>query len=602
MATLEQYLNEFKDTDPVYMDERRIAFLSTRSGYMQIWEKDLKTGDIRQRTFFKSTVMSLLADEKNKCLLFTLDTNGSENGQPFLLGYDEEEPRQLLDRPKYMHYICGMDAEGRYLYYLSNAADGVISDLCRLDIATGEEKVLFKPAYPNAMECGMSPDRRYVLFHIMRSYESDRICCFDTQTNAAFMIPDDDQESSEGNPMWTPDGKSVFLVSFRGKDRSYAARFDMEAKSFTLIYECEKGECRCAAPSPDGKYIAVAVEEEGYAHIDLLDGKAYKYLRSVFPLQASMGPTSVYREKVSWSADGSYILFQMTNGTHPQRLWTYYPETDTFLQLTKGGVVPQEDLVDMELHEFRSFDGTRVPFFLYKPKGKENEKDLPVLLEIHGGPECQRYCEYDPYLQFILSRGIAVVAPNIRGSSGYGRYYCHMDDKEKRLDSVKDIEWLVKYITENHIADPKRIAVSGISYGGFMTLSCVARLPDLWACAVDRVGMFNLRTFMENTSPYRRAWRASEYGSLEDGDLLYRVSPAAAADNMKTPLIVVHGDNDPRVPISETEQLVSILEKKGVEVQFIRYADEGHEVRKYPNVVDSITRTSNFVLKYIGDK
>lgn len=600
MATLEQYLTEYLDLSPVWLEKDRIAFLSTRSGYQQIWEMNLKTGELRQRTFFKSTVLQMRAHLPSRQILFTLDPNGSENGQPYLLGYDEETPRQLLDRPKFLHDIAGFDTEGKKVYYLSNARDGIISDICCLDLETGEENILFTPDKPMAQAYDISRDGRYLLYHILSSYECDRVYRFDIETGAVTPLPGDEEESVEKSPYWTACGERVYLCTNRGRDRTYAAYCDLKTNALGRIYESEKGECRCAAPSPDGKFIAIAVEEEGYNYIELLDAKTFAVIKRIEPMKAGMGSSGIVPEKITWAGDSSMLLFQLTNGTHPLRLWAYYPEKGEAAQLTKGRIVPEEDLVDMELKEFRSFDGLRVPYFLYRPKGCENAENMPVMIEIHGGPECQRYCEYDSYLQFIVSQGVAVVAPNIRGSSGYGRHYCHLDDKEKRLDSVKDIEYLVKHIVEEKIANPDRIAVSGVSYGGFMTLSCCARLPELWACAVDRVGMFNLKTFMENTSPYRRAWRETEYGSLEDGDLLYRVSPAAKADQMKTPLIVVHGNNDPRVPISETEQLVEMLEKKGVEVQFVRYSDEGHAVKKLPNIIDSITRVTAFVLKYIG--
>jgi len=192
------------------------------------------------------------------------------------------------------------------------------------------------------------------------------------------------------------------------------------------------------------------------------------------------------------------------------------------------------------------------------------------------------------------------VAPNVRGSVGYGKTYTHLDDVEKRLDSVRDIDSLVAHLIETGIADKDRIAVMGGSYGGFMTLSCVARYPKLWACGVDVVGMTNLVTFLENTSEYRRAHRESEYGSLaHDREVLYNVSPIAKADDITAPLMVIHGANDPRVPVTEAELIVNSLRNRQVEVKYLRYEDEGHGLAKRKNQYDCYPQVAEFLKKHL---
>ncbi|NLY62357.1 MAG: S9 family peptidase [Erysipelothrix sp.] len=237
-------------------------------------------------------------------------------------------------------------------------------------------------------------------------------------------------------------------------------------------------------------------------------------------------------------------------------------------------------------------------YWLYVPKGKD-PKNLPVMIEIHGGPEAQQKSNFDELIAYIVSEGIAVVAPNVRGSTGYGKTYTHLDDVEKRLDSVKDIESLVKHLVDSGVADKDKIAVSGTSYGGFMTLSCAARYPDLFCAAVDTVGMYNLVTFLERTAAYRRAHRESEYGSLEfDRETLFNVSPVAKVDDIKGPLMIVHGTNDPRVPVFEAQQVHEYLSNKGVEVKFLEYQDEGHGIHKIENKLDCYPK----VVAFLKDK
>ena len=227
-------------------------------------------------------------------------------------------------------------------------------------------------------------------------------------------------------------------------------------------------------------------------------------------------------------------------------------------------------------------------------------RNLPVVIEIHGGPEGQEVPSFNGFIQYLLSEGIAVVAPNVRGSTGYGKIYTHLDDVEKRLDSVRDIDSLVTHLIESGTADKNKLAVSGTSYGGFMTLSCASRYPHLWACAIDTVGMYDLVTFLENTADYRRAHRESEYGSLEKHyDILKAVSPAAKISDISAPIMIIQGRNDPRVPVTEAEQAVNALRSLGRTVEYLCYDDEGHGIAKLKNRLDCYPKMAAFLKKYL---
>lgn len=259
----------------------------------------------------------------------------------------------------------------------------------------------------------------------------------------------------------------------------------------------------------------------------------------------------------------------------------------------------QGALVEPELCSYRSFDGLEAPYWKYIPNGASG-KDMPVIIEIHGGPEAQSVPTFDPFIQYLLAEGVCVIAPNVRGSTGYGRAYEHLDDVEKRLDSVRDIESLVAHLVETGVADEKKIGVSGTSYGGFMTLSCAARYPKLWACAVDTVGMYDLVTFLENTADYRRPHRESEYGTLaHHREMLRRVSPVSKIGDIVAPIMIVQGKNDPRVPVTEAEQAVEALTKLGRTVEYICYEDEGHGIAKLKNRLECYPRVAEFVKKYL---
>src|SRR5258708_31842529 len=198
-----------------------------------------------------------------------------------------------------------------------------------------------------------------------------------------------------------------------------------------------------------------------------------------------------------------------------------------------------------------NFGGGEIPAFLYLPQNRQSE-ELPIVIYVHGGPESQSRPIFNPVIQYFVAHGFGVLAPNVRGSTGYGYHFQSLDDVQLRMDSVADLQQAVFWLLKSGIADPLQIAVMGGSYGGFMVLSAITTYPDLWAGAVDIVGIANFLTFIENTGPWRRKLREAEYGSLEnDRDFLEQISPIRYVDRIVTPLFVVHGANDPRVPVGE---------------------------------------------------
>ena len=257
--------------------------------------------------------------------------------------------------------------------------------------------------------------------------------------------------------------------------------------------------------------------------------------------------------------------------------------------------MPREVFVEPTLHRFRSFDGEEIPVFLFMPK-VVTDAPVPVIVNIHGGPEAQFRPTFNPVTQYLLHAGYAVVAPNVRGSSGYGKRFLHLDDGRKRLDSVRDLEALHAWLRTNPQIDHTRAALMGGSYGGYMVLAGLAFQPDLWAAGVDIVGISSLVTFLENTASWRRKFREREYGSLvHDRDFLLEASPITHVDRMRAPLLIIHGTNDPRVPLGEAEQIHRVLRATGVESKLLVYPDEGHGLAKLKNRLDAYPKVVAFL-------
>ncbi|HOU42157.1 MAG TPA: alpha/beta fold hydrolase, partial [Promineifilum sp.] len=266
--------------------------------------------------------------------------------------------------------------------------------------------------------------------------------------------------------------------------------------------------------------------------------------------------------------------------------------------MTHGGI-PRETFVDAELIRYPTFDGRAIPAWLYRPRTAAGP--VPVVVNVHGGPEWQARPWFDFLTQYLVACGYAVLVPNVRGSTGYGNAYSHLDDIGKRLDSVNDLAHAAHWLRAQADFDGRRVAVLGSSYGGYMVLAALAFHPELWAAGVDIVGIANFVTYLENTSGYRRQHRESEYGRLDtDRELLERVSPINAVERMTAPLLVIHGANDPRVPLSEAQQLVARLAALGRAAELLVFDDEGHGITLLKNKRVAYSAIARFLNETLG--
>ena len=376
-------------------------------------------------------------------------------------------------------------------------------------------------------------------------------------------------------PLWSADR----LVSLRRDERGTRHVRDrpvhLTGSVWEIVHE-SRWDLDCAGDE-DGRRLLVVANEDGYSRIDGL------------PL-----PADGVAEHFVFSPDGDRVAFGFSTTTEPHQVWVHDFDSGETRKLTDLGRV--EDGVEPELHRVESFDGEPVSVFLFLPEG---DGPFPVVVTVHGGPESQWRPWYSSgfgaLTQYLVGRGYAVAAPNVRGSTGYGKRFEHLDDVEKRLDSVADLASLHAWLAARPDIDCSRAVVYGRSYGGYMVLAGLAFQPELWAAGIEFVGISNLRTFLENTSAWRRAVREREYGPLSDPELLERLSPWGRLDAIRAPLFIEHGRNDPRVPVSESEAIHEELVRRGVRCELVIYEDEGHMVEKLANRVDAFERATAFL-------
>jgi dipeptidyl aminopeptidase/acylaminoacyl peptidase len=298
-----------------------------------------------------------------------------------------------------------------------------------------------------------------------------------------------------------------------------------------------------------------------------------------------------------FSRDGRHLTYSYSSAHVPGDGWIFDTETGATSRLTRSPHdLDPAALVAPALVRVPAHDGEQIPMYVFRPPGPGRGR-RPVVLVMHGGPESQYRPSFGAVTQYLVARGFAVLAPNVRGSSGYGKRYLALDDVEKRYDSIRDMASIHAWIAASDDLDPERVAIQGGSYGGYMVLAGLAFQPELWAAGVCVVGMSSLVTFLENTASWRRAFREREYGSLEHHrDLLEELSPLNRLDAMRAPLFLIHGVNDPRVPVGEAEQIHAALRGRGVRSELAVYADEGHGLAKLRNRLDAYPRVADFLV------
>jgi dipeptidyl aminopeptidase/acylaminoacyl peptidase len=598
-------------------DGRKLLISSDLPGTAQVHRLDLDGGELPvaagsllQLTGFSEPVGAgyLPADPTGRGrerLLLATDRGGNERHQLFTAddgplepyrGPDDLDPLVVDDG--FIHRPGGVTRDGRTLAYATNRGDGIAFDTWLHDLVTGQERLIYASGGWTGPG-GFSPDGRILAVTEVTTQPGDnQVQLVDLEVlgdapaapgndGLVELAPHDDP-ATVGTPSWLPDGSAFFFSTDVGREFVSVARGTPDGSWEVVV---EPGWDAGCAVDWQGRHLLIAWNEDGITRAELRDPYTLEVTAKV-PLPGN-GVAGGFR----FSRDGRYLAFSYTSALVPGDAWRYDTETDQLERLTTSpNEVDPAAFVEPELVRFPSFDGLEIPAFVYRPERDEAAGPTPVVAVIHGGPESQYRPSFAPVTQYLVAHGFAVVAPNVRGSTGYGRRYQHLDDVEKRLDSVADLAALHDWLATQPDLDESRAALYGGSYGGYMTLAGLAFQPERWAAGVDIVGMSNLVTFLENTADWRRAFREREYGSLEhDRELLLEASPITHVEDMRAPLCIVHGANDPRVPLSEAEQIHETLTEQGVRCELLVYEDEGHGLSKLPNRLDAYPRIAAFL-------
>jgi dipeptidyl aminopeptidase/acylaminoacyl peptidase len=645
-------------------DGKRIAYLTNVSGTSQVWITNVSGGTPKQLTNYDDNVSFVrwLADDSG--IIFGKARGGDENTQFFWMKTDGTGVRELTSNPKVRHNFAEVSPDGKTIYYASNKRNRQYFDIYSMEVASGKETLLYEFDGNADVAAVNDSGTKIVISRdgVDKSLDNN-LYLIDLRTKTEVHLTPHTDASEFGNVNFLADGLLFTTNDKRNFEglaqmrKINAAGDDWSEKNReTKIVHEAAWDVSAVEMKPFGSVVAYTVNRAGFSEIWLR-----KIETGGKPLIATVAKTAERIDSLpargivsalTFSEDQSKLAFSFSSARKNGDIWVYDLKTRALKQLTRSdrAGISEESFIEPELVNFKSFDGLDVSAWYYKPAGvvattvakplntqipkavlssalapKSEEDDelfvqvrekgrqqisfnrtavfvdgYPVIVSVHGGPEGQERPGFNPLYQYYLSRGYAILAPNVRGSTGYGKVYTHLDDVKKREDSVKDLASAVEWLKTNGKADPKRIAVMGGSYGGYMTLAAITLYPDLWAAAVDTVGIVNWETFLNNTSSYRRRQREVEYGMLDrDIEFLRAISPIKKIDRIKAPLFVIHGKNDPRVPYTEAEQLVKALKDRGATVEYKLFDDEGHGISKLKNRLELYPLVADFLDKHL---
>jgi len=586
-------VRRFQPTLAFTPDGRKLYFSADISGQFNLWRVSVRGGWPEQLTTFEEqSVRAVDPSPDGKRIAFNADRHGDEFHQIYALPARGGWPEQWTDAQQVQHFFAQVSSwspDGRRFAYAANAETPTNQEVWVRDVETGEVEKVFG-GDRSAWVGTWSPD-------------GSRLLCIDfcSNTDTSVFLDGEELTPHEGEVRflpgpWARDGSGFYLVTDEGREFLGLAFYRLDDGRYEWL-ESPQADIEEVAASADGRVLGWTVNEDGWGRVRFRD------LETGEPLPEAQLPEGVGAfwdsTNLCLSADGRRAAVIWATPQRPAAVYVVETATGKARSVTDAGLggLRERDLAPTELVRIPTWDGREIPAWLYRPRRRGR---APVVLCIHGGPEVQERPWYQPFYQYLVSRGIAVLATNIRGSTGYGKTYQKLIHRDWGGGDLRDLEHAARWLQEQDWVDARRIGVYGGSYGGFATLTCVTRLPDYWAAAVDIVGPSNLVTFSKAVPPTWRRFMDKWVGNPEtEADFLMERSPITYVDDVRAPLLVMQGANDPRVVKGESDQMVERLRELGREVEYVVFDDEGHGFTKRENQLRAFRLASDWFEQHL---
>ncbi|HEY7403754.1 MAG TPA: S9 family peptidase [Candidatus Angelobacter sp.] len=577
-------------------DGKWVSFISNMSGTPQVWIVPAEGGYPRMVTNGDDPVTGQEWSPASDWIAITIAPGGGLNTQIYVVKPDGTGMKLLTQGGKDNNGFDAWTEDGKQIAIDSSRDDPASRDSFMIDLASGGTRLVAKNPGIGNIE-GISRNGKRALLSRLKSRGDNNLYVLNLETRSDMLITPHDGIALFFGEI-APDGLTAYIGT--NKDRDLMAfgqiRLAPDEKPATIKILAERADAELDGIhiNKQGTLVVLAWNVKGRTEISFYDVAHNKQIPGPkLPGELAGG--------FAFSQDGSKLAMNVSGAAQPADIWILDMKSKQFRQLTFSphAGVDLTALVKPELVSFKSFDGLELSGWLYRPKNQSGS--TAYVVSFHGGPEGQERAPFRSDYQALLAQGIGVFAPNVRGSSGFGKKFVNLDNGELRFNGVKDIKSCVDYLVNNHIADPKRIGITGGSYGGYMTMAGLTEYPDLFAAGVDLFGIVNFMTFFQHTQPWMAAISTVEYGDpATQKEMLDRLSPIYKLDRIKAATMVQHGANDTNVPVIEAEQIVKTLRDRSVPVEYILFPDEGHGWRKIPNRIRSTVEMVRFFKEHLG--
>ena len=568
----------------------RVAFVSDLSGIPQAWSVAVDGGWPERISALDDQIVGLEWSPRGDRIALVVAPGGGLNTQVYVVRPNGLDVRRLTPGGKENNSFSRWSADGRTLFITSSRDDPSHWDAFAVDLESGEwsEPIARTRGIARVLDDTASA----ILLHRVIARGDSDIYLVDRRTPVETRLT-----THEGQAQFW-DGRlrdgAMLCGTNANRERNAFARVPLDGSGrVEILAERDDAELELIAYSDDRERAALVWNAAGRNELEVMDLRSRERARVSVPAEGIGGP--------AWSRDGRRLAFVASGpSVGPADIWIVDEIGRDPRRLTRSPHpgIDLSRLVAPRLETFEAEDGLELSGWLYVPRAFASPG--PVVLSFHGGPEGQERPSFNRTYEALLARGIAVFAPNVRGSSGFGKTFVHLDDREKRFDGIRDIAACVDHVVRIGVADPRRIGITGGSYGGYMTMAGITEFPERFAAAVCVCGIVNFRTFFQKTEPWMAAISKSEYGDPDDGDLLDRLSPIHRMDRVRTPTLVLHGANDTNCPVVEAEQMVDEIGRRGVPVELVLFPDEGHGFLKTANRVRAAVETVRWFERHLG--